>query len=186
MSIVAVGHTPIKMDRLLAMLPADLPRSAVFNGDVARPDALHVQNDPVGLDIKMYQQGLTDSDVDKFIFLNDDMIYLGPEFWAQARAFIGGEIDVEVMGVANLSHWIDYEKCNPKQKNWHQRRGRELQFLRTSAFCASRDYFDRVYKAARGNAQAFEKLTLRLAKSYRLIEPIHAYDSNIRPFLNTQ
>ena len=172
--IIAVGHTPEKFDRLIAMLDGRTVIK-VWNGDERRDDAINVPNDFQGRDVAMYFEGTRWCMDEKLIFVNDDVEHLDERFF--------DNYEEDVVGVPNLSSWVDHHLLSGHNLEHAQLQGRAVRFIRTSAFHMTRDLFNRTYGLARGNAQKFEKHTLTLAGSYKLLPPEYAYDSNIAKYV---
>lgn len=185
MTVIAVGHTHTKFNNLLKMIPEDFDVVKVFNGDDHREDgSIIVENDLEGRDVAMYATGFFDSGASKAVCLNDDVQHLSEEFWKVARLFLNcWETPPDIVGVTNLSSWVDYDKLGAKAKACALRQGRETLFIRTSAFMCTNTYFRDLYVETKGNAQAFEKGTLNTAKQAYIIPPQWAYDSNIEEYV---
>ena len=183
--IIAVGHTSWKMKRLLAMIAQSNPGVpyelyTVYNGEGFTPD-LQVPNNMQGRDIAMYCAGLQQVKDDWAFFLNDDVCHLDDGWLLFASIWMKKGYDC-VGCQPNLSHWVDYDQLNPQDLEFHKRRGRELQFVRTSHFAATRQWFIEGYQAAYGNAQAFEKGTLRgRVAFFPRVDWI--YDGNTKPYV---
>lgn len=190
MRVIAVGHTPEKMQRLYEMV---LPQAnkfcweltTVFNGEGwsdPRPKGrrLRTANDPKGRDVAMYAHGLEDCYNEHALFVNDDVQALN---CAPFRRLAKHE---QVVGVAGLNSWIDYELIDdPAVLEFYKQRGRDAYFIRTSAFYMTRRRFWHIWTQCNGSAQAFEKGTLTglLPHEYRFIHPQYAVDSNIAPYV---
>jgi len=91
--VIAVGHTPWKMSRLMAMLwtaDAGMPFDVftVFNGGEGFDANLNMPNDLVGRDIRMYKEGLDCADCDWAFFLNDDVVHMDPGWLGYAATRI--------------------------------------------------------------------------------------------------
>jgi len=166
MLVIAVGHTPEKMDRLLEIVYpqlGDWDLLTVFNGIGFAPD-IAVGNHAQGRDVAMYAAGLEHSGAPEAIFVNDDVERL------TLSALYPSTEDVVVRGVANLDAWRDPD---------HPETAR---FIRTSAFYMRAGWFWDVYAAAGGAAQAFEKATTGGLgpDQIQYVHPQHALDSNLR------
>ena len=180
MLVIAVGHTPEKMDRLLDLVYpqlGDWELLTVFNGRGFVTDLL-VENHAQGRDIAMYAAGLEHATsgppanrlgrIPGAIFVNDDVERLTLE------ALLPQGEDVVVRGVGNLDSWKDTPEGEMIPDT--------ARFIRTSAFYMRAGWFWDVYAAAGGAAQAFEKATIAGLQrhQYELIHPQHAMDSNLR------
>ena len=170
---IAVGHTPKKMRRLISMIPKSIPTTLMFNGPAGFPNATQTAN-TYGRDIYMYAQGIRKSNADRFWFVNDDVQHISSEFWSAIKC------KEQIIGVGNLSSWIDYDLVSAEVAACHQKptRGRKLRFIRTSGFICDRKLFNTLYANTSGIAQKFEKATLSCG-DYKILNPSTIYDSNI-------
>lgn len=166
--IIAVGHTRRYMDALFEMLP-DVPVFKVYNGPDPRPDELHVENHRTGRDIAMMKAGLDATGWKRATFLNDAIRYIDHRFW---------DAEGDIVGVANLSSWVDYDKCSPSELAFHVARGREPMFVRTSGFKMDADRFNEIWSRAHNNAQLFEKRTLTTDAKVNFVPPEWVVDNN--------
>ena len=183
--IIAVGHTAWKMKRLLALIAQSDPGCpyklfTVFNGDGYYTANLDVPNDPQGRDVAMYNWGLRQVDDPWAFFLNDDVCHITDGWLQYASECMQKGYDC--VGQPNLSHWVDYDKLGPDDLQFHQQRGRDLKFIRTSNFACKRKWFDEGYQAAYGYAQKFEKGTLRGSVTF-FPSYDYVYDGNTAPYV---
>jgi len=178
MKLVIVGHTKEKMDYVCSLIPEKHTPIRIFNGGDYE-NAVLTENSRER-DIGMYTVGLSYfPEEDTFTFINDDVKYLGQEFWKEVDSFDGS---TDIIGVANLSSWVPYDRCTKVELDRALNQGRELRFIRTSAFISTRICFQRLWKEANGNPQKIEKSTIKYHR-YKLIPPSEAYDSNIEKFI---
>lgn len=189
MTVIAVGHTPAKFDRLLSMIPDYFTVVKVFNGLEPRNDSINTPNCPKGRDVAMYAEGLNwlpeqvSPRNENILFLNDDVVHLSPDFWRYATHFLNKNEFVEIAGVANLASWVCHSRLTGPMLATAQKQGVEPQFIRTSAFLTRRAYFERLWATSAGDAQVFEKSTMKYASVVSIIKPQWAYDSNLEPYV---
>ena len=172
--IIAVGHTREHMDNMLDLLP-NVPVFKVFNGPDPREDELPVFNHPTGRDVAMYKAGLDATGWDRAVFVNDAVKYIHPGFWDAAGDIVGGP---------NLSSWVDYDKCSPRELVFHQNRGRKVLFLRTSIFKMTARLFNQLWNKAGQNAQRFEKSTLTTGAKANIVPNTWLIDNNLIRFID--
>jgi hypothetical protein len=188
--VVLVGHDPKKLDRLKHLYELTKPKEKhdlciVYNGEGIYPDAdIICENSHKGKDVEMYARAVEFKEADFYFFLNDDVCYIKDEYWlAYALSF-----DVEVIGVQpNLASLIPHDiikEVSGKITNTQEKQGTIPQFIRTSSFGCTRDYFLRVWNQSSGSAQQFEKATLRMANSVGFfLDPFYIYDGNLDPYV---
>lgn len=186
-AVIAVGHTQRKFLRLLGLIEnCGFEVRRVFNGAPPYPrDWIVVPNDTRGRDVAMYAEGLRHTSCTSAVFLNDDVEHVDIEqLIPPARERDPGG-PVLVSGVANLSNWVDHDLLRDGDRAHHERMGRALRFIRTSAFWMTDTRFWDLWERAKGGAQRFEKITLDglHPDQFHLVEPHHAIDSNIRPYV---
>lgn len=179
MHIIAVGHTPEKLERLLTLLPNE-PRTVLYNGPANQcPEGAIQQPNVPGKDIEMYYQGIWLSGATRAVFVNDDVQRITDDFWS---AYWRGSA---IAGVANLSHWIDRTQLEGSSLAWANEQGFELRFIRTACFICDTAAFIDLYETTQSAmfpAQAFEKSTLSI-NPYEILPPSCAVDSNIAPYV---
>lgn len=185
MTVIAVGHTHTKFSNLLKMIPEQFEVVKVFNGDDHREDgSIVVPNDLSGRDVAMYNTGFVASGAKRAVLLNDDVQHLADEFWRLANCYLNvWENPPDIVGVANLSAWVDESKLEGNALTHYKKQGRQPLFIRTSAFMCTADFFDRLWWPSEGNAQVFEKSTLEEANRAYIIPAEWAYDSNIERYV---
>ena len=174
--IIAVGHTKRYMDNMLGLLP-DVPVFKVFNGKGHYPGALHVPNHYTGRDIAMMKSGLDATGWDSAVFINDSVIYIDPRFW---------DAEGDIVGCANFSSWVDYDKCTSSEIKYHKKKGRKPLFIRTPIFKMTARLFNQLYSRASHNAQAFEKLTLKTDANVNFIPGGWLIDNNLAKYFERQ
>ena len=162
------------MDNLLSLLPENATVFKVFNGKDPKEGELRVRNCKQGRDVAMYKAGLDATGWDYAAFVNDDMQHIDPGFW---------EATGDIVGCPNLSTWVDYDKCDDKARAHHEKRGRELLFIRTAAFKMGAELFNRLWSESQGVANAFEKATLSTGADPNVLPPDWLIDSNIARYL---
>ncbi len=185
MTVIAVGHTHTKFSNLLSLIPDEYTVVRVFNGENKRDDSFYMPNDPLGRDVSMYKKGVDMCPGEnRFVFLNDDVQHLSREWWKLAHMFLyEWKQTPDVVGVANLSSWVDKDKLDGHSKRHAISQGTQPMFIRTSAFMATKGHFYNVYAESEGNAQTFEKGSLVNANRAHLIPPQWAYDSNVAKYV---
>lgn len=179
--IIAVGHTPEKMEHMLSMIPPEFAYKAIFNGE---RDKRYWQtaNNTDWRDVGMYGYGVISTIGERFFCLNDDVQYVDETVWIDYCHYLNEINPPEIVGVGNLASWIDHNDIQGEVLEWAERQGRELKFIRTSGFFCTRQYFLNLWLAS-NNAQEFEKGTLQYTNHYRLMNPRHLYDSNIAAYV---
>lgn len=176
--IVIAGHTKEKMDHVCSIIPSRFTPIKIFNGAEKYSGAIHTTNHPTGRDVDMYNKAMLTSDNDVFAFINDDIKYLGKQFWDEYSNF-----RADISGVANLASWVDTSKLSGWIYDKSVAQGKDVLFIRTSAFIITRDYFLKLFSLCRNSAQVFEKSTLKHTSNYKILDPCEAYDSNIEPYI---
>jgi len=177
-TVIVAGHTKEKMKHVCSIIPPQFSSLKIFNGVDKYPEAIHTNNHPTGRDVDMYYKAMMTSDSNIFAFINDDVKYLGKQFWEEYKNFC-----TDISGVGNLSSWVNVSKLSGWIYNKSISQGKNLLFIRTSAFIITRDYFLKLFSISGNSAQAFEKNTLKYTSSYRILDPCEAYDSNIEPYI---
>lgn len=170
--IILVGHTYEKMQHTLSLLPESIPKFLVYNGKEDFPGALKVPNHPRGRDIHMYAEGVKHTNADRLICINDDVLYIDPEFFKIK--------DRDIAGVANQGTWWEIAGMG-NLASWSRER-LPLRFIRTSAFIITREYFNKLYKFSGPNCGKFEKNTINFTDNYKIIDPLYYYDSNVKEY----
>ena len=150
----------------------------MFNGVEEYSGATHTNNHLTGRDVDMYYKGMLTSDSNIFAFINDDVKYLGEQFWEEYENFY-----TDISGVGNLASWVDVSKLSGWIYHKSISQGKNLLFIRTSAFIITRSYFLKLFSMCGNSAQIFEKSTLKHTDSYKILNPCEAYDSNIEPYI---
>jgi hypothetical protein len=187
--VVLAGHTYSKLQRLMSLYQANMPSEdhqviIVYNGKGDYLDAdITCINDKNGKDVYMYHKAVEYLEADYYFFMNDDVCYIKDNKWL-AKAI---KANTEVVGVqANLASLFPIEVLVKENKNiparWRDWKGKP-QFIRTSAFGCTQDYFLRVWNASNGDAQKFEKQTITLAKSWKIFDnAFYIFDENLQPY----
>lgn len=187
--VVLVGHTSDKLNRLKKLYNDNKPQEkhriiTVYNGSKNYRGAdLYIPNDKKSRDVGMYYEAVKQYEADLYFFLNDDIVYIKDNNWLN----IALKLKAEVVGVqTNLSSIVPMKMIKKITKTIPQRWikwGTIPQFIRTSSFGCTRDYFLRVWETSNKNSQKFEKNTLKLAKSYGLFnDPFYIFDENLKPY----
>lgn len=189
--IVLVGHTPNKLDRLKKLYLDNKPQEkhrviVIYNGSKKyRKADLYISNNLRSRDVGMYYEAIKHYKADFYFFLNDDIIYIKDNNWLNLAL----KLKTEVVGVqTNLSSIISMDiikkvakRIPDRWKTW----GKLPQFIRTSVFGCTREYFLRVWEISNNNSQEFEKNTLKLANSYGLFnDPFYIFDKNLKPYFD--
>ena len=157
------------MNNMLGLLP-DVPVFKVFNGADPYDDELIVPNHPTGRDIAMMKAGLDATGWDKAVFVNDAVKYIDPRFW---------DAEGDIVGGANLSSWVDYDKCDPAVLAYHKAKGRKIMFIRTSIFKMTAKLFNQLWSESNQNAQAFEKSTIKINAEINVVPHTWLIDNNL-------
>lgn len=187
MNVVAVGHTKEKFLRLLSMVPEGWNVFKVFNGkEYIEGGVIHCPNCPTGRDIKMYHLVISSLSPERWVCINDDVEHLSKEFWDTAKTYCSTRYPFDIVGVANLASWADHTQLGEPQKKLAEAQGKDPLFVRTSAFMCTREHFLKCWEKCGGDAQAFEKSTLKESTNSMLIPAAWAYDSNISPYVTNQ
>jgi len=179
--IIIAGHTKKKMDYVCSIIPSEFNCIKIFNGVEKYPGAIITPNHHSGRDVDMYHKAMLTSDNNVFAFINDDIKYLGEQFWEEYKNF-----NSDICGVGNLASWVDisklsgwiYDKTLIQQKNQ-----KKVMFIRTAAFITTKEYFLKVFSSCNNVAQKFEKNTLKFTSNYKLLNPEDAYDTNIQNYV---
>lgn len=178
MNVIAVGHDPLNMERLVRLLAPYVAKSGcefltVFNGEGYAAD-LQYTSCPIGRDVAMYAAGLLLTGAPSALFVNDDVLEIDPDPFEQAW-----RDQVDLAGVPNLASWIP----EGMESHQHVDQGRGIRFVRTSAFFATHSVFWPTWCAAHGSAQVFEKsildTALRDERRTRFLHPTTYADSNV-------
>ena len=183
--IVCVGHTKNKFLNLLSLV-GDKEKFCVYNGLGAVPADVFLANDRLSRDIGMYSVAMDMLPVDRAVFINDDILHLSEGWWRMVEAFLADKNPPDIIGVANLASWCDHEKLSGWQKHLAEQQGKQPIFIRTSAFMCTRNWFNHLLSLWEGDAQKFEKATLKGASRVVLLSPEDAYDSNTEPYIPTK
>jgi hypothetical protein len=128
----------------------------------------------------MYHKAVEYIEADYYFFMNDDVCYITGSQWLTNVLKAGTEVVGVQTNLASLLPIDVLKKVNPKMpekwKQWEQ----IPQFIRTSAFGCTPDYFLRVWNESNGDAQKFEKQTISLAKNWKIFEnPFYIFDENL-------
>ena len=187
-AVVLVGNSKKKLKNLEKLYQKNKPLEKhkliiVYNGKDNYTKAIKCKNDKKGRDAYMYYQAVKKYDAEFYFFMNDDIVYIKDKEWLSTAI----RLKAEIVGVQpNLSAVVSTNVIKKIAKRvptkWIQW-GDTAQFIRTSAFGCTRDYFLRLWEASDGNAQKFEKRTLKIADSYAFFNnPFYIHDSNLAPY----
>ena len=186
--VVLVGNSVAKLRRLKNLYRENIPDEThmiieVYNGNEDYPLVNKCENNRSGKDVAMYAHAVKRYKADFYFFMNDDVCYIKDKYWLENAL----RLKTEIVGIqTNLASIVPHKLIKKIAGGISQKikaQGTYPQFIRTSAFGCTREYFLRVWKRATGSAQRFEKLTLRLAGSYALFaDPWYIYDENLRPY----
>jgi len=184
--VVLVGNSRKKLDRLKKLYSDNKPLIAhdvvvVYNGEEKYKCDLKTENNRQGRDVYMYHKAVMKWKRDFYFFMNDDIIHIEGTDWLENALRLKAEI---VGAQTNLSSIVS-SKIIKKLSGKNPSRGTNPQFIRTSAFGCTRDYFLRIWEESKGNSQRFEKNTLKLANSWAVLcDAFYIHDENLHSYFN--
>jgi len=188
-TVVLVGHTRLKMDRLVNLYKLNKPLIKhklviVYNGEGFYDAEILCKNNKQGRDVAMYRKAIEFEPSDFYFFMNDDVCYIQDGLWLDHAISLKTEVVAVQTNLASVVPHRIIKKVRGSIPTHHKRQGTTPKFIRTSAFGCTKEYFERVWEHAKGSAQRFEKATLKLANNVGyFMDSFYIYDENLKPYI---